>query len=200
MDFMYESQNAKATRTKQVRKSSSKNNNIIPVNRYNINPIFKQNYYGRPEFCRWRQDYRVEVKAAIGIALFHLERALTEENVKKNSTIKDAIEKVMEVLQNNGLEIYPLDKKWYGQAQAGYNQISLNVFLSHKNKRDFLYSIAKTLIHEAFHIIGGCKEGQSNDSICLDRVSKDGAFKKIASRDNIESMEADDFAQFVMKC
>lgn len=199
MDFMYDSKNARATRTNQIRKSSSKNNNSISVKRNTINPIFQQNYYGMPEkFCRWRQDYRVEVKAAIGVALFHLERALTEECVKKNSMIKDAIEKVIKVLQSNDLEIYPLKGNWYGQAQVGYNQISLNVSLSHKSD-DFLYSIAKTLIHEAFHIIGGCDVGTPDDSI-EDSTDQTTAFDKISNCEAIGKMCADAFAQFVMKC
>lgn len=62
------------------------------------------------------------------------------------------------------------------------------------------YRLEKTLIHEAFHIIGGCVEGQSKDLICEDSVEKDCAFDKIVSKNSIQEMEADDFAQFIMMC
>lgn len=221
MDFMYEVKNARATRTNQIRKSSSKRNNN-PVKRNNINPAkskgvtytivldsrkrniiapkFKSHFYEKPEVTYiWTQKDKEEVIEAIGVALSHLERALTEENVKKNNVIKDAIEKVIKRLRSRDLEIYPLKGNWLGQAQKGPNQISLNVELSHKSD-DYLYSLAKTLIHEEFHIIGGCVEGQSKDSVCSDKLSRDRAFNKIASKNNIESMEADYFAQFVMQC
>ncbi|MCM1102513.1 MAG: hypothetical protein NC409_00230 [Clostridium sp.] len=195
MDFLYKTPNTKTREAKQDKKSVSHRNNNMPE--------FKQHLYAKPEtFCRWEQGHRIEVRAALKVALKQLENALMDKNVENSTVLKDAIEKIIKVLLSPKLEIYPLNKKWLGQAQEGYNQISINMALLHKcdvQQNDLLFSIAKTLIHEAFHIIGGCVKGESNDDVCEGDMSKEVALKKIEDK-AISSIDADFFAQFVMMC
>lgn len=106
--------------------------------------------------------------------------------------ICDALDKVYEVLSDEKLEIFPITNPGiYGQAAIGAKEISINIS-NHSNDND----VAKTLLHETFHIIGGgYKYTEFGDS-----GSKDSALSNIKGKKSIDAMNADSFAQFVMKC
>ncbi len=159
-------------------------------------------YNGNRPF-NWKEPYKETIQRAREDAITHLKNALSNSLINGNIIIRNAIQEVKESLENKAFVICPFfGCSTDGLAEAGAYKISIRTTLI----RDIVcgkvdqFRLAKTLIHETFHIIGGCTKEQSNDSICLDKVSRDDAFEKIASKDNIESMEADDFAQFVMMC
>lgn len=166
-----------------------------------IEHIFVPHVYSGERKYNWtgRKDI---VEIAISEAIKHLDNALNDEKVGKNWVIKKAVQDVKEILENPKLEIYPFFGKSDGLAEQKKEQISISTTLivGALNSNEKLYRLEKTLIHEAFHIIGGCTKDESNDLICKDDVEKNIAFKKIESKSNIKEMEADDFAQFIMQC
>lgn len=168
---------------------SNNSNNCVQMIR------FVPNYYGSETEYEWTPDYQGKLNAALQVAVSHLDNALNDSLVANNTIIQGAIQGVKNVLNDQDLEIYPLTGGYYGQAQERHNQISINMDLLHNNA----YALAKTLIHEAFHIIGGC-QGRTMDSTCDDSMSKDAAFSYIHRKRGISTMVADYFAQFVMQC
>lgn len=160
---------------------------------------FMKCFYNQPnKTYEWKQKEKDIVNNALGLAITNLNKALEEPNIDKRSQIYKAIVRVRCTLETKSLKIYPLDEPYYGAAQAERQEISINVAQAMREKNT-IFVLAKTLIHEAFHIIGGCNVG-APDETCLDNVPKDEAFSNIKKMDNIGMMEADDFAQFVMMC
>lgn len=193
MDFMHIPRKANSTKKCTKKKTFVKERVIFPT--------FKQHYYAQPErFVRWSINDRRVIRYAMEVALNCLNSALNENDVQDNDIIKKAIINVIKILQDPKLEIYPLKEKCYGKSAAGSKQISINVALARKTEEisGLLYSLAKTLIHESFHIIGGCTS-DSKDKSCSDSVTKEDAFDFISKKD-IKDMAADYFAQFVMQC
>lgn len=142
----------------------------------------------------WLQEDMTKVNKAIKRAVEHLNKALQDNLLKNKPIICKAIQDVIVVLQSPILKIYPLEQD-YGQASEGKYEISINM----KLLRDDIYAIAKTLIHEAFHIIGGC-QGRTRDESCNNDDSKENAFARLSRKRGIRTMVADDFAQFIMQC
>ncbi len=66
-----------------------------------------------------------------------------------------------------------------------------------KNENQF--DCQKTLIHEAFHIIVGCKDEECDVS-CEKSITGQKALNRILRCKGKETIPADWFAQFVMKC
>lgn len=149
-------------------------------------------YYDNGERYEWTTDDKNKVNEALRIAIAHLNKALNEDKIKSCVVILEAIKDVIGVLQASDLKIYPFQNH-FGQAQKDLNEISINMDKLRRTSR----ILAKTLIHEAFHIIGGCRG--DNDETCDNNMSKLGALSKIINC-SIEDMQADHFAQFVMKC
>lgn len=173
----------------------------------------------------WPDDEIEDINRALKDAITHLNRAINYLNgiisnieqkskvkikqrskvqIEKYKAILKAIQDVRGVLEGTEmLEIFPYkEKNSYGQAQEGFHQISINMKLikeTSNNGNLYFYTLAKTLIHEAFHIIGGCKEGAMDES-CEDSVSKEAALTNIYRKKYLRTMEADYFAQFVMQC
>lgn len=178
-------------------------------------------YNDKTHTILWSKDDIEDINRALADAIIHLDRAIeyldgeiissdtkknSEAKIKKYKIILDAVQQVRGVLQGTKtLQIFPYnDEESYAKAQQGYHQISINMnFLkAHENKSDnkasYFYALAKTFIHEAFHIIGGCLKGA--DGSCGDSVSKEVALNNIYRKESIKTMQADDFAQFVMQC
>lgn len=162
----------------------------------------------------WPADDIEDINRALMDAITHLEGAInylndlishtkqeskrkSEDKIEKYNTVLNVVQKVRDVLQNGGLQIFPLEAKCYGLSQKGPRQISINVAL-HRENSNLLYSLAKTLIHESFHIIGGCTSNK-RDTSCNDSLKKEEALKSIYLEE-IKNMAADYFAQFVMQC
>lgn len=156
---------------------------------------FIPKYYGSETEYVWTPDYQGKLNVALQEAVRHLDNALNDSLVADNAIIRDAIQRVKNVLNDQDLKNYPLTGGYYGQAQERLNQISINMDLLHDNA----YVLAKTLIHEAFHIIGGF-QGRTMDSTCDDNMPKDAAFSYMRKKRGISTMVADYFAQFVMQC
>ena len=165
-------------------------NDCVQMVRFINHSFEKHNYY------KWTSKNMDNVKKAIELALEKLNKALSDQCINDNIVIKDAIESVIGIFTDEELEIFPLFENYYGQARQGFKQISINMELL----QDKPFALAKTLIHEAFHIIGGCKKGKSLDLICADHTTKEAAFANICRKRSRETMDADFFAQFVMQC
>ncbi len=123
----------------------------------------------------------------------------------RHFAIECAITGVIDVLaeEKEPLYIYPLFKRsCFGEAAEGKHEISLTVS---RQMSDF--ELQKTLIHEAFHIIGGCQEYKDEtgewvetpDDPCDDNLKGSDALGFIRVHNNIRDMSADHFAQFIMK-
>lgn len=149
----------------------------------------------------WSEKDLVVEKAVIK-AIEHLYNAFNDSMIQNYQIIKDAIIEIISVLNNPMLKFYPFFGQSDGLAMEHKEEISIRTTLISKAIKDneAFYRLQKTLIHEAFHIIGGCVKGRAQDSICLENVKKEEALQKIISKDNIQEMEADDFAHFVMMC
>ena len=95
-------------------------------------------------------------------------------------------------MRDDVLRIFPLKEcTSYGSSMEKRREISINI-LNHKKVND----VAKTLLHESFHIIGGCHGvTEIGDSHC-----RDVALSLIKGKRTIRSMNADSVAQFVMEC
>lgn len=154
--------------------------------------------YGRTTKFPWKkgqeQLFHGNVDAAIGSALRYLEKFI--ERAEKDGTIPDLLQYAQEVygvLSDSDLKIYPMggETSW-GQAAAGSREISLNVSMIIANNGGL--ESAKTLIHEAFHIIWGCtedKEEACNSTVINEMLSEMSGQTK-------DKINADTFAQFVI--
>lgn len=110
---------------------------------------------------------------------------------------------VLDVLSDDQLEIYPLFYKGrLGQSSYGTKAISLAV----NDLKGNVHETAKTLIHEAFHIAGGCwkitKKGRHLYDSKLDIVCKAKTHKylhnKYLKNKVMARVPADAFAQYIM--
>lgn len=136
-----------------------------------------------------KDKFNTLVQGGLNIATQLLNNVMN--NMSYNDQIKDYAKDVAEVLSDGNLEIYPMNKAGIlGQAAMGLHQISLNVNLI-KGETE----MAKTLIHEAFHIIGGCIDIEEKE--CRS-YNFNNILKKMKKEKNIAYIQADDFAQFVM--
>lgn len=131
----------------------------------------------------------------LGNAMGFLDSQLGMEKVSHRLGLQllcDALCDMLDVLRDNDLTIFPFkDSTSYGQSMEKRREISINI-LNHKKVND----VAKTLLHESFHIIGGCHGvTEIGDSHC-----RDVALSLIKGKRTIRSMNADSVAQFVMEC
>lgn len=165
-------------------------------------------YKKTPGTYTWTHEDQARINTAIANALTHLVNAHNYViNSRSNLAIIDnAIKAVYNVLSNDTLSIFPLSNRnsSYGVSAKGACEISIS--LKH-NRTPFDFS--KTLVHEAFHIIGGCMKYKNNqtdkrmidsDITCEDDMEQIDALKYIMPHDDIIKIPADLFAQFVMKC
>ena len=142
--------------------------------------------------------------------------ALAQEKLKKVKEIKGFLGTyatfVLAILSSSDLEIYPMTDDegtgMYGQSAFAQAQISLEV---NKHNGDS-WETAKTLIHEGFHIYGGCWKINDDpdrspgdphlvydlqlDTECNSN-DMDEIYGELAGRDKLR-VRADAFAQFVM--
>jgi len=164
---------------------------------FKANPDFVSHFYSdENKSFNWKPEYKRAIKNAIQTAANKLEIALKDEEIENNNEIKSAIEEVIKVLKAQDLKIYPLDEEeCCGMAMSGENAISINIELLSGNS----FGIAKTLIHEAFHIIGGC-DNEEFDNSCSNFLEKYEAWKLIGVLKTKDKMCADAFAQFIMRC
>ncbi|MCM1157778.1 MAG: hypothetical protein NC300_03720 [Bacteroidales bacterium] len=212
MSFTYKSKSAKQ-KQQGLPKTTVKRNLKVPASNdvrifYNSpcnnsngcvgNVEFVSHYYRNKKRFEWTPKYRDAVNRAINRAIAQLCKASEYLQNKDKENIKKAIQDVLGVFKSPELLIYPFFID-YGQAREKYNKISINIEILHNKP----FILAKTLIHEAFHIIGGCKgkndDINDNDVPCDNRMSKKDALSKIENC-TIAEMQADVFAQFVMKC
>lgn len=197
------------------RESSQSRKNIPPISRAlsSSTPIqvvrFADHEYNKTlGTYTWTHEDQVRINTAIANALTHLCNAHNYVISSRSNLaiIDNAIKAVYNVLSNDTLSIFPLlnDEDSFGMASKGACEISIS--LKH-NRTSFNFS--KTLIHEAFHIIGGCwdivdEEGnvleEVPDEKCHGRTGRDSALKTLLQQGDIRRMSADHFAQFVMKC
>lgn len=146
------------------------------------------------DFCEVTQKEREDIMNAICRAKAKLKKALSDSLLNGYECIKKAISEVLDVFEKKPLIIYPLKSDdTLGKAAKEDYKISINIEKLHGK----IVILTKTLIHEAFHIIGGCTG--DNDIPCDNGMSKRDAFAEIKDC-SIADMNADVFAQFVMKC
>lgn len=210
MSYEYQMERVKAKSTHSTgRKNTSKKISMIAQRnmRSNCNSCIQMlKFMDRPYFAEegsptysWATKDKEMIESAKTTAISHLEAAqaglasLPENSFKR--IMEPAIKNVKEILGDQNLEIYPLTGDSYGMAQRGSRQISINIVRLRNN----LNTLAKTLIHESFHIIGGCTS-EDYDIICDGNLSKGKAYEEISKVSDISVMPADYFAQYIMKC
>lgn len=165
-------------------------------------------YKKTPGTYTWTHEDQARINTAIANALTHLCNAhnYVISNGSSLAIIANAIKAVYNVLSNDTLSIFPLSNRSssYGLSAKGACEISISLI-----HNCTLFDFSKTLIHEAFHIIGGCMKYKNNptdkrmidpDITCEDDMEQIDALKYIMPHDDIIKMSADHFAQFVMKC
>ncbi len=109
---------------------------------------------------------------------------------------------VLNVLENDNLLIYPMCiPGTYGL--SGYNEYAISININLLNGK--VEQMAKTLIHEAFHIIGGCWTVDPVTNVHTQKEETRSISKSIPylynqlNEKKLEDMNADTFAQYVMQ-
>ena len=166
---------------------------------------------GETDFCWDSDDERKTFmsnlsegmeSAIFSLILFNMEVSLSEKKDVHMLRLAEYAREVQKVLADKDLEIYPMcDSDLLGLSQYNVNQISINV-----NKHEDPEEIAKTLIHEAFHIIGGCFDLVSGPN-GVERVPKEEQACNASSSVILRSIKglpkekinADTFAQLIMQ-
>ena len=111
---------------------------------------------------------------------------------------------IEQILNSRDLVIYPMVSK-DRDGQSAYDKWEISLDVNKLNKD--IDRMAKTLIHEAFHIIGGCFKmvnGQHVYNAALDTAndseSIDDMYQEMSdARFKLIDVRADTFAQYVMK-
>lgn len=100
------------------------------------------------------------------------------------------------------LQIYPMCiAGTYGL--SGYNEYAISININLLNGK--VEQMAKTLIHEVFHIIGGCWNVDSDTGEHTPKAETRSTSKNISylyqqlNGAKLEDMNADTFAQYVMQ-
>lgn len=140
------------------------------------------------------QNFKSRLNTAMSLAQEHLKNFTNAFSQSNDATIIALVEyaqKVYDALTLDEMEIYPLRGSSYGLAKQDIYAISINVNMVIDNSE---WESAKTLVHEAFHIIGGCSVGKEGncDSQDFNEMVKDMCGKEL------EKINADTFAQFIM--
>ncbi|MCC8186741.1 MAG: hypothetical protein LIP08_04315 [Bacteroides sp.] len=140
---------------------------------------------------KWSLVQEAIIQQAIQIGKEQLDKA--ENYMGISDIIKSCISSVRAVLTDPDLEIYYLDVKNFFalSTPSGPRQISLNLSI-HKDEKD----IAKSLIHECFHI--ACQGKIQGETSCSKNIK--GALTDINKRRKTTTINPDSFAQFVMSC
>lgn len=172
----------------------------------------------------WSKNDINRMNRAIKNAITHLDKAekfLEEENsCNMYDIIIDAVRRVRSVLagEDGELSIFPLPLSYQKERKNKEDEYVVCYGMSLKDKHEMSICIelhesdsklSKTLIHEAFHIIGGCmpykktltsKKLFDPDLLCSDDVEQNAALTSIQRYKDIIKIPADLFAQFVMRC
>lgn len=129
---------------------------------------------------------------------------LTEVSKNKPGFIKQWSDAILQVLQNQDLEIYPIvNQNIFGQSEYNKMKISLEVNLLNGD----VEQMAKTLIHEAFHIIGGCFKIENGNHVYDENLDTPNNSTNIPemyqemsqNSSNILNVRADTVAQYIMQ-
>ncbi len=171
------------------RKTDRKNNNPVSDTIQCVKIINK--IFSTPISGTWTALEESLIQQAIQIGTIQLEKA--EKHPNASVRIKTCISLVKAVLTDPDLEIYYLNDPGFLalSTPSGPRQISLNVSV-HTNVND----IAKSLIHECFHI--ACKGKTEEETSCDKDIT--GALADINKRRKNITINPDSFAQFVMLC
>ncbi len=147
-----------------------------------------------------KNEFWDTVDKGLILAVEQLEKVIAQQ---ENKCLKKYALEVKGILAYDKLKIYPMTNAGiYGKSSYFVNEISLNVNLLKRKDLE----MAKTLIHEAFHIIGGCWRidpisGHHDYDANLDTPCNlkdiDEIYSEIQDR-NLENIRADAFAQYVM--
>ena len=134
----------------------------------------------------------------------HLNNTIQARKNKGNpdAPLAQYAQAVLNVLNSDTLQIYPMCiTDTYGL--SGYNEYAISININLLNGK--VEQMAKTLIHEAFHIIGGCwivdsdtgkytpKTETPEDSINIPYL-----YDQLNDKE-LKDMNADTFAQYVMQ-
>lgn len=139
-------------------------------------------------------DFKNKLYSAMPMAQNRLKDFVTAASQDNDNNIKvlaQYAEEAYNVLTKDALKIYPMRGSSYGKAAARIDAISINVNMVLSNSVD---NTAKTLIHEAFHIIGGCTTGKEVSCTSKDTNEMLNEMKN----STLEAINADTFAQFIM--
>lgn len=174
----------------------------VPIQRQPIIQMYQRMPapYGGGEII-WEEGEKDEfwntVDDGLALAKTQLQKGKNERTPVKRHVIG-----VLNVLNDDNLEIYPMvEEGRVGQAAFDNRKISLEVnFL--KNK---VPETAKTLIHEAFHIIGGCWKIDKNKRVVDEKLDVgcdiqdcEQIYNENIRNKKIHRISADAFAQYIM--
>ncbi len=162
------------------------------------------NAYAQTDFT-WGRVNKVKfwtrVTNGITLAIRQLDRVMEawiQESVP-NHPLAIYAQSIKEVLEDDDLWIYPLNMTGY-YGMSSYNKRAISVSINIRTEE----SMAKTLIHEGFHIIGGCweitpdgKHEPRKDETSDTATRIDHLYDKMAGKD-ITDINADTFAQYAM--
>lgn len=175
----------------------------VPIQRQPIIQMYHRmtESYDRGEII-WnkgeKNEFWITVDAGLDLAKTQLKKGMNERTPVKRYAIG-----VLDILNHEELRIYPMTGE--GRVgQAAYNDyaISLEVNFLKNNVPE----MAKTLIHEAFHIFGGCwkrdKKGNRvyNEKLDVECKAKGlyGIYYREFRGKRLISTKADAFAQYIM--
>lgn len=151
-----------------------------------------------------KTDFWSTVDNGLTLAKQHLNNTIQawQDEGDPNASLAQYAQRVLNILNSEELQIYPMRiKHTYGLSGYDEKAISLNIdMLMNKTEQ-----MAKTLLHEAFHIIGGCWIVDPITNAHTPRDETRSTSKRISylydqlKEKTLESINADTFAQYVMQ-
>ncbi len=150
-----------------------------------------------------KNDFWDTVAAGFQMAKQQLEKTIQAwiNEGNPDASLAQYARQVLDILNSDDLQIYPMCIPYtYGLSGFNEHAISLNINLLNKKNEQ----MAKTLIHEAFHIIGGCWEvdaaGKHTPKEETRSTSKNISYLyKQLNEVELKNINADTFAQYVMQ-
>lgn len=152
---------------------------------------FNNSIFATGDRSPWGSKQKADVNVAIATGSTLLNDALS---ATADPIILQCIPLVKNVLDDTDLEIFKLtDPSFLAfSVPRGPHQISLNINLHNGN----IQEIAKTLIHECFHIACGGISGPTEEWTC--NKNKADSLLEIIGKASSDEINPDSFAQFIV--
>lgn len=175
----------------------------VPIQRQPIIQMYQRMprpYYGGEIIWEGGEEGKFWYTVDTGL---NLARDRLKKGKNERTPVSDYAKSVLDILNDDNLKIYPMvGGGRVGQAAYQERAISLEVNSLINNEHE----MAKTLIHEAFHIIGGCWKidekgnrvyNEKLDVECKAKGLYDIYYREFRGKELI-CTKADAFAQYIM--